>query len=79
MLRDEHRLPSDTDTCTVCMTPDCENVFHLFLRLQDEHGHAQITAAIDQNVRSLCQVLMYFCSSTCASRAAYSVASRLTT
>jgi hypothetical protein len=50
------------DTCTPCTTPDgatpeYENVFHLFLRLQDEHAHAQITVAVDQNVCSLRQYL----------------------
>jgi hypothetical protein len=51
------------DTCTACTapdgaTPECENVFHLFLRLQDEHGQAQITVIVDQNVCSLHQVLI---------------------
>ena len=59
----EHRLPSGTDTCTLCMDsdekmPDFENVFHLFLRLQDERGNAQITVTVDQNVRLFCQVLI---------------------
>ena len=39
--------------------PECENVFHLFLRLQDEHAPAQITVAIDQNVCYLCHGLVY--------------------
>lgn len=51
------------DMCTACTatdgaTPKCENVFHIFLRLQDEHGQAQITVTIDQNVCSLHQVLI---------------------
>lgn len=51
------------DTCTPCTasdgtTPECENVFHLFLRLQDERGQAQITVTVDQNVCSLHQVLI---------------------
>ena len=46
------------NTCTPCTapdgaTPECENAFHLFLRLQDEHGQAQITVTVDQNVCSL--------------------------
>ena len=58
-----HRLPAGMDTCTPCtapdgVTPECENVFHLFLRLQDEHGQAQITVTVDQNVRSLHEVLI---------------------
>jgi hypothetical protein len=51
------------DTCTPCTapdgaTPECENIFHLFLRLQDENGQAQITVTVDQNVSSLHQVLI---------------------
>jgi hypothetical protein len=73
------------DMCTPCTapdgaTPECENVFHLFLRLQDEHGHAQITVTVDQNVCALHQVLIcvahFF---ICASRVAYWVASCPTT
>jgi hypothetical protein len=64
MLKHEHRLPAGMDTCGRCIasddaTAECENVFHLFLRLQDEHAYAQITVAVDQNVRALCQVLIY--------------------
>lgn len=36
-----------------------ENVFHLFMRLQDEHTDAQITVAVDQNVCTLFGVLIY--------------------
>ncbi|KAF8503259.1 hypothetical protein F5888DRAFT_1660166 [Russula emetica] len=48
------QLPAGMDTCTPCTapdgaTPECENVYHLFLRLQDEHGKAQITVTVDQN------------------------------
>jgi len=48
------RLPPNTDSCEVCpashkATQECENIFHLFLRLQDEHTNAQITVAVDQN------------------------------
>lgn len=39
-------------------TPEVENVFHLFLRLQDERGNAQITVTVDQNVRLLCSEMM---------------------
>ena len=58
-----YRLPAGTDTCTPCTaldgaTSECENVFHLFLRLQDERGQAQITVTVDQNVSSLHQVLI---------------------
>ena len=65
MLIYGHRLPSGTDTCTLCTTsdgttPECEDVFHLFLRLQDKHGPAQITVAVDQNVCLLFQVRIYF-------------------
>ena len=35
-----------------------ENIFHLFLRLQDEDGNAQITVTVDQNVRLLCEILI---------------------
>jgi len=81
---DELRLPSGTDTCTLCMdseeeTPESENVFHLFLRLQDERGNAQITVTVDQNVRLLCQVLIILCLCTCATRANFWTVSRLTT
>lgn len=80
----EHRLPSGTDTCVLCIDPDgraleSENVFHLFLRLQDERGDAQITVTVDQNVRLLCEVLILLFSCTCANRAAYWMASHLTT
>ena len=59
-----HRLPAGMDVCTPCTapdgaTPECENVFHLFLRLQDEDGKAQITVTVDQNVCSLHQILIY--------------------
>ncbi|KAI0247944.1 hypothetical protein BJV78DRAFT_1241315 [Lactifluus subvellereus] len=47
-------VPTSTDACLACMAsdgeaPEWESMFHLFLRLQDEHGHAQITVAVDQN------------------------------
>jgi hypothetical protein len=62
--RNAYRLPTGMVTCTPCTapdgaTPECETVFHLFLRLQDEHAVAQITVAVDQNVCSLCQRLVY--------------------
>ncbi len=85
MLRDEHRLPAGMDTCTPCTapdgaTPECENVFHLFLRLQDEHGQAQITVTVDQNVCSLHQGLVRVAHfAICANRVVYWVASRPTT
>jgi hypothetical protein len=65
MLIYGHRLPSGTDTCMLCITsdgttPEWEDVFHLFLRLQDKHGTAQITVAVDQNVCPLFQVCIYF-------------------
>ena len=58
----EHRLPAGMDTCTPCAaadgaTPEWENLFHLFLRLQDEHTGAQITVAVDQNVCTFFEVL----------------------
>ncbi|KAH9981741.1 hypothetical protein BJV74DRAFT_853868, partial [Russula compacta] len=47
------QVPAGTDGCTSCIasdgiTAECENTFHLFLRLQDERGHAQITVTVDQ-------------------------------
>ena len=52
-------MPESVDACTTCSAPEgvepgWENVFHLFLRLQDERGNAQITVSVDQNVRFLC-------------------------
>ena len=50
-------MPESSSACTACATtsegvpPGWENVFHLFLRLQDESGNAQITVSVDQNVR----------------------------
>ncbi|KAI9459437.1 hypothetical protein BJY52DRAFT_1148908 [Lactarius psammicola] len=48
------RVPENVDACTTCSAPEgvspgWENVFHLFLRLQDERGKAQITVSVDQN------------------------------
>ena len=60
--------------------PEWESMFHLFLRLQDEHGHAQITVAVDQNVclsRFSFEIVVR-CSTGCMSRAAYFMASRPT-
>jgi hypothetical protein len=64
MPRDGHRLPAGMDTCTQCTEADgatleWENVFHLFLRLQDEYADAQITVAVDRNVCTLFEVLIY--------------------
>lgn len=57
-------MPAGTDGCTLCIasdgiTAECENTFHLFLRLQDESGHAQITVTVDQNVCPLYKILIY--------------------
>jgi hypothetical protein len=57
-LRRRHRVPEGSSACTSCTSsqgvpPGWENVFHLFLRLQDERGNAQITVSVDQNVRLL--------------------------
>ena len=51
-------MPVNVGACTACtdsegVPPECENMFHLFLRLQDERGNAQITVSVDQNVRFL--------------------------
>ncbi|KAI0306301.1 hypothetical protein B0F90DRAFT_731930 [Multifurca ochricompacta] len=48
------QVPVGRDTCASCSeyegaAPEWENIFHLFLRLQDEHGNAQITVTVDQN------------------------------
>src|SRR6267378_7658937 len=52
------RVPDGVNACSACiasdgMPPGWVNVFHLFLRLQDERGNAQITVSVDQNVRFL--------------------------
>jgi hypothetical protein len=47
-------------------TPETENVFHLFLRLQDERGNAQITVTVDQNVKySLSSIDLIFAHALC--------------
>ncbi|KAI0263356.1 hypothetical protein BC834DRAFT_309854 [Gloeopeniophorella convolvens] len=44
------QVPAGADACAPCTeAPGWEHVFHLFVRLQDEHGGAQLTAAVDQN------------------------------
>ncbi|KAI9446168.1 hypothetical protein H4582DRAFT_1904053 [Lactarius indigo] len=48
------QVPESVHACTTCIVPEgvepgWENMFHLFLRLQDERGNAQITVSVDQN------------------------------
>ncbi|KAI9511113.1 hypothetical protein F5148DRAFT_1173785 [Russula earlei] len=48
------QIPASADSCMGCRgTPEYENTFHLFLRLQDEHTDAQITVAVDEKSRIL--------------------------
>ena len=62
-----HRVPESASACTACTTseegmpPGWDNMFHLFLRLQDERGNAQITVSVDQNVRFLCLTCPAYC------------------
>jgi hypothetical protein len=61
-------------------TPEAETVFHLFLRLQDESGNAQITVTVDHNVRLLCQSIdVNFAHAPVQNRVIYWTVSRLTT
>jgi hypothetical protein len=80
-LRCGHRVPESVGACTACtdsegVPPGCENMFHLFLRLQDERGNAQITVSVDQNVSFLC-VFTIDANMPRMSRAAYSMSCRL--
>ncbi|KAH9020446.1 hypothetical protein EDB85DRAFT_2095013 [Lactarius pseudohatsudake] len=48
------RVPESMDVCMTCTAPEgespgWESMFHLFLRLQDERGNAQITVSVDHN------------------------------
>ena len=68
-----HRVPPGADTCVPCTTsegtaPGWEREFHLFVRLQDEHGEAQITVVIEGNV---CLLRYFYEVVTCCSFAWY--------